>query len=194
MLLPIFADDVLHGGPDTSACWRRPRASGALAGRLLLASRHSVLGLGRWIALTPAAFGAALIALLVLDDPGLSLPLLAVAGFAMMVQMAASNTVLQTIVDEDKRGRVMSLYTMAFLGTAPLGSLLAGALAGASRAAEHGARWAGPAAGSGSLLFAMQLPRLRDKVRPIYVRMGILPEMAAGLGAASDLGLPPEKQ
>jgi MFS family permease len=97
--------------------------------------------------------------------------------------------VLQTIVDEDKRGRVMSLYTMAFLGTAPLGSLLAGWLAeviGAPNTVLLG----GACCAAGSLLFAVQLPRLREKVRPIYIRMGILPEVAAGIGAASEMNVP----
>jgi MFS family permease len=192
VLLPVFAKDVLRGGPAEYGLLGAAAGVGALAGALLLAARHSVLGLGRWIALTPALFGAALVGFSFSDKLGLSLPLLVVAGFAMMVHMAASNTVLQTVVDEDKRGRVMSLYTMAFLGTLPLGSLLAGSLAH-QIGAPGMVRLGGACCVVASLLFAVQLPRLREKVRPIYVRMGILPEVAAGLGAASDVTVPPER-
>jgi MFS family permease len=193
VLLPVFARDVLGGGPYTYGLLGAASGVGALVGALLLAARHSVLGLGRWIALTPALFGAALIGFSFARTLWLAMPLLAVAGFAMMVQMAASNTVLQTIVDEDKRGRVMSLYTMAFLGTTPLGSLLGGWL-GAWIGAPNTVRLGGACCAVGSLLFALQLPRLREKVRPIYIRMGILPEVAAGIQAASELTVPPEEQ
>ncbi len=192
VLLPVFASDVLHGNPTTYGLLGAASGVGALAGALMLAARASVLGLGRWITLMPALFGVALVGFSFSTRLWLSLPLLAVAGFAMMVQMASSNTVLQTIVDEDKRGRVMSLYTMAFLGTAPLGSLLAGWLADVI-GPQKMVRLGGACCVVGSLLFATQLSRLRAMVRPIYVRMGILPEMAAGIGAASDLTVPPEK-
>jgi MFS family permease len=122
----------------------------------------------------------------------LSAPLLTVAGFAMMMQMAASNTILQTIVAEDKRGRVMSYYTMAFLGVAPLGSLLGGILADAIGAANV-VRLAGACCIGGSLLFGLQLPRMRALVRPIYMQMGILPEVAVGVQSASELNVPPER-
>jgi MFS family permease len=193
VLLPVFASDVLHGGPTTYGLLGAATGVGALAGALFLAARHSVLGLGRWIALTPALFGAALIGFSFSKELWLSLPLLTVAGFAMMVQMASSNTVLQTIVEEDKRGRVMSLYTMAFLGSAPLGSLLAGWLADAV-GPQKMVRLGGACCVVGSLLFATQLPRLRAMVRPIYIRMGILPEVATGIGAASEVTVPPEEQ
>ncbi|HEX5269076.1 MAG TPA: MFS transporter, partial [Gemmataceae bacterium] len=160
VLLPVFASDVLHGGPTTYGLLTAASGVGALAGALLLAARHSVLGLGRWITFTPALFGAALIGFSFSTTLWLSLPLLTVAGFAMMVQMASSNTVLQTIVEEDKRGRVMSLYTMAFLGTAPLGSLLAGWLADVIGPPKM-VRLGGACCVLGSALFATQLPRLR---------------------------------
>jgi MFS family permease len=110
----------------------------------------------------------------------------------MMMQMAASNTVLQTIVPEDRRGRVMSYYTMAFLGMAPLGSLAGGALADVLTAPLV-VRLAGCCCLVGSLAFALQLPRLRSLVRPIYVQMGILPEVATGVQAATELEVPPER-
>jgi MFS family permease len=104
-----------------------------------------------------------------------------------MVQLASSNTIIQTIVREEMRGRVMAFYTMAFMGTAPFGSLLAGGLAariGAPRTILFG----GAACVLGGLLFARQLPRLRALVVPIYVERGILPEIATGLSEAAVLG------
>ncbi|HQU47106.1 MAG TPA: MFS transporter [Pirellulales bacterium] len=115
--------------------------------------------------------------------------LLLVTGCGIMVQMAACNTILQTIVDEDKRGRVMSLHAMAFMGTAPLGSLAAGALAGMIGALAT-VRIGGVACVLGGLLFFLQLERLREHIRPIYVRAGILPEIAEGMEAASELTAP----
>jgi len=126
VLMPVFANEILHGGPSTLGWLMAASGVGALAGALLLAARKSVLGLGKYIPLTAAAFGAGLVAFSFTRVLWLSLLLMIVTGFGFMVQMAASNTVLQTIVDEDKRGRVMSFYTMAFMGTAPFGSLLAG--------------------------------------------------------------------
>jgi MFS family permease len=104
----------------------------------------------------------------------------------MMQQMAASNTILQTIVDEDKRGRVMSFYSMAFQGMAPFGSLLAGYLA-ARLGAPHTVMICGALCVVGAAWFISQLSRLRAAVRPIYVRLGILPEVALGMQNASDL-------
>jgi MFS family permease len=113
-------------------------------------------------------------------------------GCAMMIQMAASNTVVQTIVQDDKRGRVMSFYSMAFLGMAPFGSLLAGALAsrlGAPRTVIIN----GIVCIAGAAWFASQLEAIRDVVRPIYTRMGIIPEIASGIQNASALQTPPEE-
>jgi MFS family permease len=125
-------------------------------------------------------------------DLGVSLLALLVTGAAMMLHMAASNTILQTIVEEDKRGRVMSFYTMAFMGMSPLGSLLAGGLA--SRiGVENMVRVAGVSCIVGGVLFATALPALREQIRPIYRRMGILLEVAAGLQSATELSVPPER-
>jgi MFS family permease len=120
-----------------------------------------------------------------------ALACVAVCGFAVMTQMASTNTVLQTIVDEDKRGRVMSLYTMAFMGTAPLGSLLAGYFADIV-GAPLTVRVAGIGCIAASLVFAMQFRTYRSLIRPIYRRMGILPEVVAGIQEASQLATPPE--
>lgn len=105
--------------------------------------------------------------------------------------MASSNTLLQTIADDEKRGRVMSFYTMAYLGTVPVGSLLAGALS--SRiGAPNTVRLGGLCAIAGALWFAKGLPQLREAIRPIYVRMGIIPEIATGVQSATQLTTPPE--
>jgi predicted MFS family arabinose efflux permease len=114
-----------------------------------------------------------------------------VTGLGFMVQMAASNTVLQTIVDEDKRGRVMSFYTMAFMGTAPFGSLLAGSVADRI-GTPHTLMFGGIGCVLGALWFSTSLPSLRRDVRPIYTRIGILPEMAEGIHRTSELSIPPE--
>jgi MFS family permease len=193
VLLPVFARAVLHGGAKTLGFLSAGAGVGALAGALFLASRKSVLGLGKWIMLAPALLGLGLIAFSFAQELWQALPPLFVVGFAMMVQMASSNTILQTIVEESKRGRVMSFYTMAFLGMAPLGSLLAGSLAdmiGTTATLKLG----GLTCVVGSLVFATQLARLREMVRPIYVRMGILPEVASGLQAAAQLTAPPEER
>jgi MFS family permease len=191
VLLPVFARDVLGGGAGTLGVLTGASGLGALTAAVLLAGRQSVLGLGRWISVAPGLLGVALLGISVTREVWLAAPLLAVAGFAMIMQMSASNTILQTIVPEDRRGRVMSYYTMAFLGMAPLGSLLGGALTDALGEPAHGApllvRGAGVCCLVGSLLFALQLPRLRELIRPIYVRLGILPEPADAVQTATDL-------
>jgi MFS family permease len=138
-----------------------------------------------------ATFGAGLIAFGLSRNLWLSLALMPFVGGAMMIQMAASNTILQTIVEDDKRGRVMSLYSMSFLGMAPFGSLLAGELASRFGAART-VMMTGSVCVLGSVWFALRLPEIRRVVRPIYAGLGILPEVAAGLEAASALGTPPE--
>lgn len=129
VLMPVFAKDILHSGAHALGFLMGMSGVGALVGALYLASRKSVLGLGRLIPVSATVFGVGLIAFSLSRALSLSLLLILMVGFGQMVQMAASNTVLQTIVDDDKRGRVMSFYTMAFMGMAPLGSLLAGSLA-----------------------------------------------------------------
>src|SRR5262249_36248190 len=130
VLMPVFAADVLQGGPYTLGFLTAMSGVGALIGALYLASRRSVLGLGRVIVAATLVFGVGLVGFALSRALWQALPLMLAVGFGLMVQLAASNTILQTIVDEDKRGRVMSFYNMAFLGMAPFGSLLAGLLAG----------------------------------------------------------------
>ncbi len=183
VLMPVFAKDVLHGGPETLGFLMGATGIGALAGSLYLASRSSVRGLGRVIVAAASLFGAGLVAFALSRVLWLSLLVLLVVGFGAILQMASCNTLLQTIVDEDKRGRVMSLYAMALLGVAPFGSLLAGALAGAIGAPATVALSGGLCLAGGAL-FARKLPALRELVRPIYARKGIVLEATPGAGPA----------
>jgi MFS family permease len=190
VFMPIFAADYLQGGPYTLGFLSGASGLGALGGALYLASRKSILGLGRTIVVATSLFGLGLIGFGFSRIVWLSLLLMVVTGFGMMVQMASSNTILQTIVTEDKRGRVMSFYSMAFQGVAPFGSLFAGALAGVigpDRTVVVG----GVACLLAAQLFALELPRLRTLVRPIYISLGILPEVASGMAAATELARPP---
>jgi MFS family permease len=192
VLLPVFAREVLGGGADTFGLLNVAVGAGALAGGLSLAVRKSVLGLGRRIAQSAAVFGAGMIAFSLSASFPLSAAILAVAGFAMIFEMASSNTVLQTIVEEDKRGRVMSFYAMAFRGTAPLGSLLAG-FAASRVGAPLTVRIGGLACIAGALLFAGRLPALRRLVRPIYQRMGILPRGPVEAPPTPEAPIPPSE-
>lgn len=186
VLLPIFARDVLGGDAGTLGLLTSAAGGGALIGALWLASRSTVRGLGRLTALYTAVFGAGVVAFAFSGNVWLSVALLVATGFAIMVVSASVNTILQTLVSEEMRGRVMSLYTMAFVGMTPLGSLAGGAIA-----AELGAPLTVAAGGLGCLVLAVwfgrQIPRLREDVRPIYTRLGILPEVAEGLQQASEL-------
>jgi predicted MFS family arabinose efflux permease len=176
VLMPVFATDVLRGDAHTLGFLMAASGVGALAGALYLAARATVRGLGRVILSAVMLFGASLIGFGLSRREWLSMAALFGAGLGMMVQMASSNTILQTIVDDDKRGRVMSFYSMAFLGMVPFGSLLAGFLAsriGAPRTVILG----GTACLLAAATFARALPALRAQVRPIYVRLGIVPEV-----------------
>jgi MFS family permease len=189
VLLPVIANDILGGGPRTLGFLMAATGLGALSAALYLAARSSVRGLGRIIVAAAMTFGLSLFLLAFARSLAVALPLLALAGFGMMAQMASSNTVLQTLVDDDKRGRVMSFYTMAFIGTAPLGSLLAGTVAsrfGAPATLALG----GAACMAAALAFRRRLPVLRRMVRPIYQRLGILPEVARGIQSATHQATP----
>ena len=173
VLMPAIASEVLHGGPHTLGYLMTSSGVGALAGAFYLASRRSVLGLGRAMVIATTTFGLGLIAFSLSHVVWLSLLILPFVGGGMMVEMASTNTILQTIVSDDMRGRVMAFYTMAFLGTAPLGSLLAGFIAarvGPLRTITAG----GIACVIGGIVFGLRLPKLRSHVRPIYIERGIL--------------------
>ncbi|TWU29700.1 enterobactin exporter EntS [Bythopirellula polymerisocia] len=191
VLMPVMADKVLEGGPNTLGLMMAATGVGALIGALVLAARRSVLHLGKYIPLAAIMFGTGLVLFAMSRSLWLSIPLLVVTGLGFITQLAVSNTLLQTIVDEDKRGRVMSYYVMAFMGTAPFGSLLAGTIA---------ERWGAPltlAIGGmgcvlGGIWFFRILPELREELRPIYRKKGILPEIATGIQEATELRIPPE--
>jgi MFS family permease len=190
VLMPIFATDILHGGPNLLGFLMAASGIGALAGAAFLAARKSVLGLGRVIPLMAAVFGIGLVSFSFSRVVWLSLILMVVTGLGFMVQMATSNTLIQTIVDEDKRGRVMSFYTMAFMGTAPFGSLLAGSLADRI-GAPHTLLIGGIGCVVAACWFYVALPRLRQFVRPIYKEKGIIAEARTGVMATSELSAPP---
>jgi MFS family permease len=173
VLMPAIASGVLHGGPHTLGYLMTASGVGALGGALYLASRKSVLGLGRAMVVATITFGVSLVVFSFSRSVWLSMLVLPFVGGGMMVEMASTNTILQTIVDDQMRGRVMAFYTMAFLGTAPLGSLLAGFVAdhiGPMKTILLG----GTSCIMAGLLFAARLPRLRAHVRPIYIERGIL--------------------
>jgi MFS family permease len=175
VLMPIFAAEVLHGGPNTLGFLMSAVGVGALAGTASLTMRRSIVGLLQRIVIATVLCGVALIAFGLSHLLWLSILILPFVGFGMMQQMAPSNTILQTIVDDEKRGRVMSFYSMAFLGMMPFGSLLAGYLA-ARIGAPRTMMVNGAVCLIGSLWFARRLPAIRAIVRPIYVRLGILTE------------------
>jgi MFS family permease len=175
VLMPVFAEKILKGGPQTFGFLLAATGVGAVSGSLYLASRKTVLGLGRVIVISAILFGVALMGFSLSRVFWLSMFTLLLAGCGMMVQMASSNTILQTVVEEDKRGRVMSFYTMAFMGMVPFGSLFSGAFAeriGAPLTVLIG----GIACVLGGLLFARKLPEIRNLVRPIYIEKGIIAE------------------
>lgn len=189
VLMPVIVAEVLHGGPHTLGFLMAASGVGALAGAVTLAVRRTVLGLGMRIAVCSGLFGVALIALGLSRSLWVSLLILPVIGFAMMQHMASSNTILQTIVDDEKRGRVMAFYSMAFQGMAPFGSLMAGVIAARIGAPET-IMFSGVVCIAGCAWFARRLPEIRKLVRPVYFRLGILPEAAAGVQQASALKAP----
>ncbi len=178
VLLPAVVAKLLHGGPHTLGWLMTASGVGALAGAFFLAARSSVVGLGRVIAVASGVFGAALVALGASRTLWLSLLIMPLIGAGFMVSLAASNTIVQTLTEEHLRGRVMAFYTMAFLGTAPLGSLMAGVLA--DRIGEPLTIAAGGVVCLlGAAWFASRLPQLRQLVRPIYIERGIIAAPAA---------------
>jgi MFS family permease len=174
VLMPVFAAKILHGGPHTLGFLMGAAGAGSIVSAVSLAARKSVHGLYRVIPVVAALFGGGLIALSFSRNYWLSLASMAVTGFGMLQCAAASNTVIQTIVEEDKRGRVMSFYMMAYMGASPLGSLLAGALAPII-GAPGTVLLCGAGCVAGAIWFWSQMPKLRLVIRPIYQRLGIVP-------------------
>jgi MFS family permease len=200
-LMPIFGD--YFGGRDhgSRALGLLMGASGlgALAGAIYLAGRRTVVGLGRVIGVAAAALGLSLVAFSLSRTYWLSLLIVAAAGWATMTAFASANTLLQTLVDDDKRGRVMSFFSMSFIGMAPFGNLLAGTLASVLgggddvRGATRTQFLTGLVCLAAAGVFAWMLPSLRAMVRPVYVRKGILPEeVAVGMETATEIVAAPQ--
>ena len=172
VLLPVYARDILHGGPQTLGFLMGSVGIGALVGAVFLASRKSVLGLGRVIVGAIVVFSLGAVAFAYSNVFWVSMGLISLLGFGLMVQMASCNTLLQTITADDKRGRVMALYTMAFIGTTPVGSLLIG-LGAKYIGAQTTLAVTGGLCMAAAAVFASKLPKLRKQVHPIYVEKGI---------------------
>ena len=185
VLMPVFAKEVLSGDSHTYGFLMGAAGFGALLGAIFLASRETVLKLGRIIPAAALLFGTGLIVLSFTNIFSLSMVLMVFIGLGMMLQTAASNTVLQTITEDDKRGRVMSFYTMAVMGTAPFGSLMSGALA-KSIGTRYTILFGGVVTIIGALFFLRKLPELKVMVHPIYEKMEIIPEVAKGIQKATE--------
>jgi MFS family permease len=182
VLMPAIAAQVFHGGPNTLGLLMSGTGVGALSGALYLAQRESVVGLGRIIMWASAVFGVGLVIFSVTTSLWPAFLVLAIAGCGFMIHLAATNTILQTIVEERLRGRVMSFYTMAFFGTVPIGSLLGGLIAdryGAPRTVLI----SGIVCLAGSAWFAYKLPAIRAVIRPIYRERGIITIPAVDTGS-----------
>jgi MFS family permease len=183
VLMPIFADQILHGGASGLGMLMGASGVGALLGALSLAVRNKVRGLGRWVAVATAGFGASLILFSFSHSFWLSAALLMPVGFTMMVEMAASNTLIQAMVPDHLRGRVMAVYSMMFMGMAPIGALVAGSLAhslGAPRTVLLG----GAVCIVGAVVFALRLPKLREEGRRIIIAL----QMTGGSPATEATG------
>jgi MFS family permease len=178
VLLPLFAATVLGGGADTLGFLMTASGGGALLGALWLASRRSVTGVSRNIPISGAIFGAGLLAFAFSQTLWLSVLLLVVVGFGFMVQVASSNTLIQTIVEDAKRGRVMGFFLMAYFGTTPFGSLVAGAVS-ARIGAPATLAIGGLCCLIGAAWFATALPGLHADIQPIYARLGLVPRVAS---------------
>jgi MFS family permease len=178
VLMPVFAKNILHGDAQTLGWLMGAAGFGALVAALMLARRKQVLGLGQWILTASGIFGLGLIAFSFSRWLPLSLVIIAIVGFGMMIQLGATNIILQTIVDEDKRGRVMSLFTMSFLGLAPFGSLLAGIL-GEKIGVPTTLLLSGVLCLWAALWLFVQLPKIRSEARSIYVAKGLIDEVPA---------------
>lgn len=172
VLMPIFADQILHGGPKGLGLLMGASGFGALIGALALAAKRGIRGLGRWIALSAAGFGLSLILFSLSRSFWLSMVLIVPAGFCVMIEMAASNTLIQSLIPDGLRGRVMAVYSMMFMGMAPFGALLAGVLAhriGSPATVMLG----GAACIVGAAVFRWHLPALRQEARQMIVALQV---------------------
>jgi MFS family permease len=174
VLMPIFAGQVLHGGATTLGWLTGASGVGALVSALSLVARRSVVGLTRMLQISAAMLGGALILFGLSHIFWLSLVLMVFVGFGLMQTAAASNTIIQSLVPDDKRARAMSYYTMAFFGAAPFGSLLAGTLAHRI-GAPHTVIFTGAFCVAGAVWFTINLPKVNAVMHPIYQEMGLMP-------------------
>jgi MFS family permease len=184
VLVPVFAKEILHGGAHTYGFLMTAGGCGAFIATVYLASRSSVLGLGKLIVIGGMSFAVGISTFAMSTNLNISFIALVLTGFGGITAIASSNTILQTILEEDKRGRVMSLFTVAFMGMAPFGSLGAGTMAGIIGPRDTLLIGAACCL-AGTALFAKNLPKIREKVRPIYVKMGIIKEVAEGMQSAT---------
>ncbi len=191
ILMPVFAREILKGGAHTMGFLVGAIGVGALCGALYLASRKSVRGLGKVIPMAAISFGVCLIIFSFSHNLIFSLVMLLSTGMSMMIHTASCNTILQTVVDDKMRGRVMSYYTMAFMGMTPFGSLIFGGLAN-QIGAPHTVMFGGIVCILGGSVFAYKLPLFKTLIRPIYKEKGIIPEIAEGIQAASNFRTPPQ--
>jgi MFS family permease len=173
VLAPVYAREVLHGGAHTFGFLMTAAGCGALIGTMSLASRTTVLGLGRIIAVAPAILATGIAAFALSSSLTVSLLALMVAGYGAVTLVASANTILQTILDEDKRGRVMSFFTMSFMGMTPFGSFCAGTLA--SMIGTRSTLLIGAACClTGAAIFSARFSTFRELIRPVYIARGII--------------------
>jgi MFS family permease len=192
VILPEYAVQILHGNVRTLGMMTTAAGFGALIGALFLATRNSVIGLGKWIGIGLILMGIGFVALAWANQFWIAFAALTVIGFGLIVQMAASNTLLQTIVEEDMRGRVMSFFTMAFLGMASIGSIFTGYIAEIFGIAFVFTMNACVCLSCALTFFAL-LPRLRELIRPIYARLNIINPLISSIDVACELKLMPKE-
>jgi predicted MFS family arabinose efflux permease len=176
VLLPAYAKEILHGGADTLGFLMSGLGAGALLGALYMAGRKSVLGLGRVISVFSVTMGLALIAASFSRNMYLSILIFFAGGLSMIMSIASVNTMIQTLADDDKRGRVMSFYSVALMGTTPIGNLLAGSVASGVGIAFT-LLIGGAITIISGIIFQLNRKSFRKFVRPIYIDKGILPSL-----------------
>jgi MFS family permease len=186
VLLPVFARDILAGDSKTYGFLMAASGIGAITGALFLASQKNVTRLSQIILFSMCTFAVSAIVFSMSRTMWFSMIMMVLVGFGLMALIVALNTLLQSIVDDSKRGRIMSLYTMSFIGLAPFGGLLVGTAAH-SIGAPHTVQFCGVLCLLAAVLFSRKLPQISRLIKPIYVRKGIIPAVADALGTASTL-------
>lgn len=178
VLLPVFAKEILHGSAQTFGLLTGAVGLGALTGALYMASRKTVRGLGTIIIAALMLYGTALIAASFTGIALVTMLFLVLCGAGTMLHTASSNTIIQTVTEDDVRGRVMSFFLLSFSAFGPLGSLIAGWLAGI-----FGVRIVLLCGGVSTLVagivFLAVLPEIRKHLKPVYIKKGIIPSDTA---------------